>query len=225
MRSKDYKNQVTLAETYHRLLEQHGPQHWWPADSPFEVMVGALLVQSTAWVNVEKAIGNLKVSHSLSPAAIRRLSIDELETLIRPSGFFRGKARKLKALCEYLGEKHADDIEAMAEMTTEPLREELLGIYGIGPETADDILLYALGHPVFVVDSYTRRLFHRLGVTDEQSSYHDLQAMFHERLASRDALIYNEYHALIVRHSASICKPRPRCSICSMESLCPRLGV
>ena len=225
LRSPDDHNKATLTEVYRRLLKQHGPQHWWPADLPFEVMVGAVLVQSTAWTNAVRAIDNLKSAHALSPAVVRRLAIAELEELVRPSGFFRGKARRLKALCEYLGEKHADNIDAMAAMPTQLLREELLGIYGIGPETADDILLYALGHPVFVVDSYTRRVFHRLGMTDAQIGYHELQTMFHEHLHPPDVLLYNEYHALIVRHATSICKPRPRCSNCSMESLCPRLGL
>ena len=224
-RSSDHRNKATLSEVYGRLLKQHGRQHWWPADSPFEVMVGAVLVQSTAWANAEIAIGNLKAARSLSPKAIRCLAIEELERLVRPSGFFRGKTRRLKALCEYLGERHADDIEAMSAQPTELLREELLRIHGIGPETADDILLYALGHPVFVVDTYTRRLLHRLGLADAQANYHDLQALFHERLSPPDAGIYNEYHALIVRHANSTCRPRPRCSECPLDSLCPKLGV
>ena len=127
-RSSDLQNQATLTEIHDLLLEQHGPQHWWPADSPFEVMVGAVLVQATSWANAERAIDNLKAAHSLSPAAVRRLPIGELETLVRPSGFFRGKARRMKALCEYLGERHDDDIEAMAAQPTDPLQEELLGI-------------------------------------------------------------------------------------------------
>ena len=224
-RSSDLQDPATLTEIHDKLLEQHGPQHWWPADSPFEVMVGAVLVQATAWSNAEKAIDNLKAADSMSPRAIRRLTMNDLETLVRSSGFYKAKARKLMVLCEYLGDRHADDIEAMAAQSTELLREEFLGIYGIGPETADDILLYALGHPVFVVDAYTRRLLHRLGLTNAKASYHDLQALFHERLPRRDAGIYNEYHALIVRHSNSICKPRPQCAECSLESLCPKFGV
>ena len=225
LRSSDIQDQATLTEIYVRLLEQHGHQHWWPANSPFEVMIGAVLVQATAWANAEKAIDNLKAAGSMSPQAIRSLAMSDLETLVRPSGFYRAKAQKLMALCEYLSERHADDIEAMSAQPTEPLREELLGIYGIGPETADDILLYALGHPVFVVDAYTRRLLHRLGLANAKASYHDLQALVHERLPPRDAGIYNEYHALIVRHSNSICKPRPQCAECSLESLCPKFGV
>ncbi len=224
-RSPDAQGRAALIEIYDRLLERHGPQRWWPADSPFEVMAGAVLVQATAWANAEKAIRNLKAADSLSPQAIRLLPTDDLETLVRPSGFYKAKARKLIALCEYLGERHADDIAAMAAQPTEPLRAELLRIYGIGPETADDILLYALGHPVFVVDAYTRRLFHRMGLADGKSGYDELQAIFHRSLSPRDAGIFNEYHALIVRHSNSICRPRPRCSECPLESLCPKLGV
>ena len=225
LRSPDDHSKATLTEVYGRLLKQHGPQHWWPADSSFEVMVGAVLVQSTAWTNAVRAIDNLKSAHALSPAAVRSLAIAELEELVRPSGFFRGKTRRLKALCEYLDERHTDDIAAMAAQPTGPLRKDLLGIYGIGPETADDILLYALGHPVFVVDAYTRRLFHRLGLADSRSSYGAWQAMFQEYLTPPDVKVYNEYHALIVRHANLICRPRPRCSECPLDSLCPKLGV
>ena len=225
LRPSDIQDQATLTEIYDRLLQQHGPQHWWPANSPFEVMVGAVLVQATAWTNAEKAIDNLKAADSMSPQAVRNLPVNDLETLVRPSGFYKAKARKLMALCEYLGNRYADDIWAMSAQPTEPLREELLGIYGVGPETADDILLYALGHPVFVVDAYTRRLFHRLGLANAKAGYHDLQALFHERMSPPDAGTYNEYHALIVRHATSICRPRPTCAECSLGSICPKLGV
>ena len=214
----------SLTEIYERLLDHHGPQHWWPANSPFEVMVGAVLVQSTAWRNVEHAIANLKAADSMSPAAIRDMSSDRLEGVIRPSGFFRVKAKRLRALCDYLGDRYSDSIRHMAERPTHDLRRELLAVYGIGEETADDILLYALDRPVFVIDTFTRRVFHRLGRCEQGASYGDLQAMFHQRLP-RDVALFNEYHALIVRHGNTICRKRPDCVSCPLLADCPRTGL
>ena len=162
------KRPDALREIYARLLARFGPQHWWPAETRFEVMVGAVLTQATAWGNVEKAIARLKEADALSPGGLRRLPVDELAQLVYPSGYYNAKARKLKALVMYLGERFGDDLDAMGRSDTPALREELLGIHGIGDETADDILLYALGKPVFVVDAYTRRLFHRLGLAPER---------------------------------------------------------
>ena len=215
---------ISLVDVYDRLLTHHGPQRWWPADSPFEVMVGAVLVQSTAWTNAEQAIHNLRAANLMSPSAIREVPVPELESMLRPSGFFRSKSRKLKALCRYLGERYADDVGAMSAQPTELLCEELLAVYGIGDETADDILLYALGRPVFVVDAFTRRVFHRLGLCGQGVPYRSLQARFHERLPP-DAGLYNEYHALIVRHGNTVCTRRPACSECPLSSRCPRIGV
>ena len=197
---------------------------WWPAKSAFEVMVGAVLVQSTAWANVERALANLEAADALSPRRIRDMPTDELETLVRPSGFFRVKAKRLKALCSYLGERFGDDLDAMAERPTECLRRELTAVNGVGAETADDILLYALGRPVFVVDAFTRRVFHRLGWSRADSGYDELQALFHDRLP-RHAPTYNEYHALIVRHGNASCRRKPACSACPLSSGCPRIGV
>ena len=215
---------LPLPDIYDRLLNHYGPQHWWPADSPFEVMVGAVLVQSTAWRNVEHAIENLKAADAVSPAAIRDMSLDRLERLVRPSGFFRVKARRLRALCDFLAEQYSDSIEFMAERPTHELRAELLTVYGIGEETADDILLYALNRPVFVIDAFTRRIFHRLGWCQPESSYDDLQEMFHDSLP-RDANLFNEYHALIVRHGNTTCKGKPDCASCPLLSGCPRIGL
>ncbi len=186
--------------------------------------MGAVLVQSTAWRNVEHAIANLKASDSLSPAAIRDMGLDTLEQLIRPSGFYRVKARRLRALCDYLGERYSDSIEVMSERPTWELRSELLAVYGIGEETADDILLYALYRPVFVVDAFTRRIFHRLGWCHLNTSYGDLQQVFHDHLP-RDAELFNEYHALIVRHGNTTCRKKPDCSNCPLLSDCPRVGL
>ncbi len=215
---------VSLTHIYDRLLHYYGPQAWWPADSTFEVLVGAILVQSTAWRNVEHAIANLKSADALSPSAIRDMNPQRLERLIRPSGFFRVKAKRLRSLCEFLGHRYEDDLGRMSEHPTADLRRDLLTVHGIGEETADDILLYALGRPVFVVDAFTRRVFHRLGWSAPDSSYSDLQSMFHNEVP-QEVRVYNEYHALIVRHGNTTCRKRPDCPPCPLLSDCPRIGL
>ena len=209
-----------LLEVYGRLLRRYGPQHWWPARTPFEIMVGAVLTQATAWSNVEKAIANLERAAALTPAAIRALRTPELACLVYPSGFFNAKARKLMALCQYLGRAHNDDIDAMSRLKTETLRDELLGVFGIGEETADAILLYALGHPVFVIDAYTRRTFGRLGMVHGLTSYADHQSHFTRDLPL-DAALFREYHALIVRHGRESCRKLPLCEACPLLEVCP----
>ena len=216
--------QLSLTDVYHLLRGHHGPQKWWPADTPFEVMVGAILVQRTTWANTRRAIENLKLADTLSPGAIRDTQEEELQKLIRPSGFFRSKARKLRALCEFLGERYGDSLEAMSERPDGELREELLSIYGVGDETADDIMLYAFGRPLFVVDAYTRRIFGRLGLVDPKLKYADIQSVFQDGIP-RDIALYNEYHGLIVVHGNSICKTRPVCSECPLDTACPKVGV
>ncbi len=213
-----------LSKIYDRLLTEYGPQEWWPAESPFEVMVGAVLVQATAWANAALAIENLRSADALSPPAIRSLPSDELERLIRPSGFFRSKARKLAALCEFLGSRYSDDIDEMARQPIETLRVELLEVHGVGEETADDILLYALGHPVFVIDAFTRRVFGRLGLVDSAGTYQSVQNVFNQHLPA-DESMFNEFHALIVRHANSTCKRSPSCMMCPLSSRCPKVGV
>ena len=214
------KTHLSLPEIYQRLLARYGAQGWWPAETPFEVMVGAVLTQATAWTNVEMAIANLRDADALSPRAVREMDAAALEALIRPSGFFRVKARRLRALCEFVGARFADDIEAMAREPADSLRREILAVDGVGEETADDILLYALGFPIFVVDAYARRLFHRLGASAEDARYADLQRMFHAALP-RDAALFNEYHALIVRHAIAKCRKRaPLCESCPLADVC-----
>lgn len=208
-----------LTEIYDRLLEHYGPQDWWPADTRFEVMVGAVLTQAAAWSNVEKALSNLKNADALSSAAIRQMPLPELACLLYPSGYYNAKARKLKALCEFLYDRYNDDIDRMARRPTTELRIELLKVHGVGDETADDILLYALGHPIFVIDTYTRRLMHRLGIVAERIGYAQLQTLFMNNLAS-NATMFNEYHALIVRHSVVVCKKRPLCAACPILEIC-----
>ena len=187
-------------------------------------MVGAILVQRTTWTNTLQAIGNLKAADALSPAAIRDMDEDALREIIRPSGFYNTKARKLRALCEYLAETCDDDISAMSEIPTDALREGLLSVYGIGNETADDIMLYGFGRPLFVVDAYTRRILGRMGLIEPNIKYEALQAMFHDDLP-RDVALYNEYHGLIVLHAKTMCKTRPDCSECPLAPDCPRVGV
>ncbi len=207
-----------LTDIYDRLTMHYGPRDWWPADTRFEVMVGAVLVQNTAWSNAEKGIRALSEAGMLSAEALRNAEQAEIARLIYSSGYYNMKARKLKALVEWLGERD-DDIEALMTADPVPLREELLGIHGIGDETADDILLYALDMPVFVVDHYTRRLFFRLGIVPEKGPYALYQRMFAESLPS-DVSLFNEYHALIVTHSANVCKKEPDCVKCCLLEVC-----
>ena len=212
--------QEILRDVYRRLLREYGPQHWWPADSPFEVMVGAVLTQSTSWTNVEKAIDSLKAADALSPQAIRRLSHEELARTIYSAGFHNSKARKLKALADYLGDRFDDDLDAMKRVDAAELRAELLGVYGIGNETADSILLYALGMPSFVIDAYTRRLLARLEVRPDRDRYEAYQRLFEDSL-ERDPRTFDEYHALIVTHGKSVCRKQPRCGGCCLLEICP----
>jgi endonuclease III related protein len=211
-----------LSDIFSLLFDFYGPQHWWPGDSPFEVMVGAVLTQSAAWTNVEKAIDNLKAANTLSAATLRKLPTEELAAMIRPSGYYNAKAKKLKALVEWLG-KHGDNIQDLASMGTINLREELLGVHGVGPETADSILLYALDKPVFVIDAYTRRIFSRLGVKPAKDTYDDWQRLFMDNLPA-DKRLFNEYHALIVRLGKEQCRKNPKCTQCCLNKICQYNG-
>lgn len=203
---------------FQRLHDHYGPQHWWPGDSPFEIMVGAVLTQNTAWANVEKAIARLVAAGCLTPEAIAALLPAELAELIRPAGYFNVKARRLQSLCRFLLD--AGGIPSLAQRATDPLRQTLLQVHGIGPETADDILLYALDRPVFVVDAYTRRLGVRLGLLDATAGYETIRALF-ERALGLDRALFNELHALIVRHAKQVCRKRPRCGECCLANECP----
>ncbi len=208
-----------LTDIYDRLLERYGPRDWWPADSRFEVMVGAVLVQNTAWSNAAKAIQALSDAGLLSPKGLRSADETDIAQLIYSSGYYNMKARKLKALVEWLGERD-DDIDTLMAADPVSLREELLGIHGIGEETADDILLYALDMPVFVIDHYTKRLLHRLGLAPEKGPYALYQRLFTDHLPA-DVPLFNEYHALIVTHAANVCKKEPACDECCLLPLCP----
>lgn len=212
-----------LLAVYRRLSAAHGPQHWWPGDSAFEIMVGAVLTQNTAWSNVEKAIANLKAAGALTPAAIVAAPHRRLAAWLKPSGYFNIKAQRLRAFCEWLNRRGG--MRALARLPTDRLRAELLAVHGIGPETADDILLYAFDRPVFVIDAYTRRIFQRLGVIQGGEDYETLRRLFETKL-ERDAQLFNEYHALIVAHAKDVCRKRPLCQACSLGPLCPaREGI
>jgi endonuclease-3 related protein len=206
------------------LYDRYGPQHWWPADTPFEVAIGAILTQSAAWTNVEKAISNLKTAGVLSPESLRRLPGEELARLVYPSGYYNAKARKVKAFVEHLGNRHGDSLEKLFSLNTRTLRAELLTIHGIGPETADSIILYAALKPVFVIDAYTRRVVQRLGLGPPRDDYDSLQRLFTESLPA-DVEMFNEYHALLVRHGKDVCRKVPRCDRCCLTDICPRAGL
>lgn len=208
-----------LLAIHDALLAAFGPQGWWPGETPFEVMVGAILTQNTNWRNVERAIANLRAAGALTPAAMLRLAPEALAELIRPAGYFRVKAARLGHLLEHLRRRHRGSVARLLHAPLPALREELLGISGIGPETADSILLYAAGLPSFVVDAYTKRVFSRHGLVPADAGYAEVQALFARALPA-DAPLFNEYHALIVRVGKECCRPRePRCGTCPLGSL------
>ncbi len=197
-------------------MARYGPQHWWPAQEPFEVIIGAILTQSTAWTNVEKAIDNLKKAGKLSPETLRRLPDEELAELIHPCGYYNVKSRRLKAFTHWLGERYGDDLDKLFAQDIDPLRRQLLGIYGVGEETADSIMLYAGNKPVFVIDAYTRRFMSRAELAPEVNSYSAYQTLFMENLPA-DVNMFNEYHALLVRLAKEVCRTRPLCGECCLN--------
>ncbi len=213
-----------LHEIYRRLFDALGPQHWWPGQSPFEVMVGAVLVQNTSWQNVKRAIENLRQADLLEPHALYAVPEEELQELIRPAGYFRIKARRLRSLLEFFVRRYDGSIRAMFRTDPATLRKELLGVHGIGAETADSILLYAGGRPSFVVDAYTYRIFTRHGWIGFDADYDQIQDYFQTGLPD-DAAMYNEYHALLVRVGKDFCrKARPECPACPLRELLPSGG-
>lgn len=210
-----------LLKIYGLMLERLGPQGWWPAQTAFECAVGAILTQNTAWTNVEKAVGNLKAAGALSVKAIDRMPLSRLARLIRPSGYFNQKARRLKIFARFVTEHHGGDIGAFLSGETGRLRQTLLSIEGIGPETADSIALYAAEKPLFVVDAYTKRITTRHGLTDGKATYDEVQGLFAENLP-QSAAMFNEYHALIVRTAKEFChKNAPDCANCPLETDLP----
>ncbi|MFB0509923.1 MAG: endonuclease III domain-containing protein [bacterium] len=208
----------TALQIYQKLYSHYGPQSWWPGDTPFEIIVGAVLTQNTAWRNVEKAIENLKRERLLSPRKLFQQPVAKLAKLIRPSGFYNIKAKRLHKLLEFLNQKYQGSLSRMSKVPTAILRNKLLSVKGIGEETADSILLYALSRPVFVVDAYTRRVFSRHNFFPFKNKYSEIQEFFELNLP-KDIKIYNEYHALIVRLSKEYCRKNPNCSNCPLSNL------
>ena len=208
-----------LAEIYHKLYKAFGPQHWWPGNTPFEVAVGAVLTQNTNWGNVEKAILNLKRQGVLSARALHKMHQDDLASLIRPAGYFNVKAKRLKSFIDFLMKETHGSMKIMARRDVRELRIKLLGVNGIGQETADSILLYALEKPVFVIDAYTKRVLSRHNVIGHDRSYEEYQELFHSTL-QRDVQLFNEYHALFVKVGKSFCKrSAPLCIKCPLHGL------
>jgi endonuclease-3 related protein len=210
-----------LRKYFDVLLAHYGPPKWWPADSPFEVMVGAILTQNTSWKNVEKAIRNLKVYGLLDAKKIHELDQDTLAMAIKPAGTYNLKAARLKGFVAWFLERFGGDAQRMKEATPDRLREELLEVKGIGPETADAILLYALAMPVFVVDAYTHRLLTRHELAMEEATYEDLKEYF-ERNLPRDARLFSDFHALIVAVGKDFCRAKARCEECPLKSFLPK---
>ena len=210
-----------LLRYYETMSEALGPMNWWPAKTPFEVIVGAILTQSTSWGNVERAIENLRLARMLTLSAILRVRTARLAALVRPSGYFRQKAKKLKVFARFLQREYRGSLNFMFRTPTSELREKLLSVHGIGPETADSILLYAGNHSVFVVDAYTHRIFGRHGITAGKLDYETVRLLFESALP-RHPQLWNEFHALIVNTGKNWCrKSVPRCEECPLRSLLP----
>ena len=203
---------------YRTLYRAYGPRHWWPGETPFEVMVGAILTQNTSWRNVEKAIQHLKAKGFLNIRGIHQLKKSELASLIKSSGYYRMKADRLKAFVFFLFKNFNGDIERMVKEDLETLRPKLLAVKGIGPETADSILLYSLQKPIFVVDAYTKRILSRHEIVSEKATYEEIQEVFMNHL-SVDEKLFNEFHALLVHLGKTVCKKIPRCDICPMKNV------
>ncbi len=207
-----------LGKIYRALYKAFGPQHWWPGDTPFEVAIGAILTQNTNWGNVEKAINNLKSHKALNAAALHRLNSKQLASLIKPAGYFNVKAKRIRSFLDFLRDRYRGSMKKMGAEDMQSLRPKLLDVHGIGPETADSILLYALEKPVFVIDAYTKRVLSRHGFVSKKAAYHEMQELFHENL-SMDTQMFNEFHALFVKLGKNFCKPKPKCEGCPLEQL------
>ncbi len=206
-----------LLKIYKLLYDTFGPQHWWPGETPFEIMIGAILTQNTNWNNVEWAINNIKQARLLTPESLLKAR-KRIPLLIRPSGFYRLKAQRLIEFLEYFVENYQGRVELMAKKGVQDLRKELLSISGIGKETADSILLYALKKPIFVIDAYTRRIFSRHKLIDYNLAYDDIRLIFEKNLPRRIQL-FNEYHALLVRLGKEYCKKNvPLCNTCPVHN-------
>jgi endonuclease-3 related protein len=209
---------------YRLLREAYGAAGWWPGETVFEVCVGAILTQNTSWSNVEKALDGLRRRRLLSYQGLRKLPASRLAPLLRPSGVFRVKARRLRAFLDFLEQEYGGRVEAMRSEEPQDLRRKLLAVHGIGPETADSIALYAAGHPFFVVDAYTRRIFARLGHLRGGESYGEVQSFF-TRALPPDPELFNDYHAQLVRLAKEACRTKPRCALCPLDAVCPKRAL
>lgn len=208
-----------VADIYRRLDDAYGDQKWWPGDSPFEIAVGAILTQNTAWANVERAIANLKGAGLLEPAKLAAVPASAIAPLIKPAGYYNVKARRLRSFLDFLGKECEGDVTALANRSLADAREKLLAVRGVGPETADSILLYACGLPTFVVDAYTHRILYRHDVAEESATYDDVKEIFESNLEA-DAKLFNQYHALLVKVGRERCRRRePRCAGCPLEGI------
>ena len=218
------RHKEAVRKIYERLYQAIGPLRWWPADSPFEVIIGAILTQNTSWTNVEKAIRVLKEKNLLHPRRLYAIPEEALAQAIRSSGFFNLKAKRIKSFLGFLFQQYQGSLDLMFSEDTETLRGKMLAINGMGPETVDSILLYAGGKPVFVVDAYTRRILSRHGLISEKAGYEEIQQLFMDSL-EKDAGLFNEYHALLVHTGKHHCKKRYNCPRCPLEGLGRRRRV
>lgn len=213
-----------LTEIYQLLFDRFGPQHWWPGETAFEIITGAILTQNTSWANVEKAIANLKSGNLLTPEKLYHLSTSQLAELIRLAGYYNIKTKRLKSFLTWLFQNYDGRLENLELLDTDHLRIELLDIKGIGPETADSILLYAFGRPVFVVDAYTARVAVRHGLIEPDAEYEQLRDLFQSNLPP-DVQLFNEFHALLVRLGKEFCRPKANCPGCPLEKLPHSLDI
>lgn len=210
---------------YNKLYDSFGEQHWWPTttkNKETEIVIGAILTQNTSWRNVEKAIANLKQNNLVDLRKIAVADTEKIALLIKSSGYYNQKAKKLKLFARHVVDNYGGSLKRMFGKSSSELRKELLSLHGIGPETADSIILYAAGKPVFVVDAYTRRIFARMGISSEGSSYDELQRLFTDNLP-KDAEMFNQYHALIVELGKDVCRKKPRCGACPVRKLCKKV--
>ena len=220
---------MSFHSVYTTLFDHYGPQAWWPGDTPFEVMIGAVLTQNTAWSNVEKAITNLKGAAALDAQTIATMEPATLAGLIRPAGYFNIKAKRLQNVCRWLLQQGGE--ASLQQRDDATLRHGLLSVNGVGPETADDMLLYAFDRPIFVIDAYTRRIFTRLGLIDGDETYEQLRHLFEEQLGKyhkergQRTQIFNEYHSLIVIHAKAACRTKPLCDSCCLRRSCAAVAV
>jgi endonuclease-3 related protein len=213
-----------LTEIYQLLFDRFGPQHWWPGQTQFEIITGAILTQNTNWTNVEKAIANLKSADCLTPEKLYHLDVSQLAELIRPAGYYNIKTKRLKNFINWLFDNYDGQLANLETVGTNQLRAELLAIKGVGFETADSILLYAFERPVFVVDAYTARIAFRHQLIEPDANYEQLRELFQSNL-TEDTQLFNEYHALLVRVGKEFCKPKARCPGCPLEKLPHTLDI